>query len=725
MKKTLLLLPILLLANIDNIEYKGLIHISPITANSIIKINKGDGFDTKKIDESLKALYKTGYFETIKAVRKKNTLIFECTEKPTVLEINFNNLTPDLKKLLKERSIMPKKGEIYSEEKIDGLKEFIKAYYLSKGYFNTIVNVNKKFISSTAVKLTITIKKGEKLIIKNVNFYGAKQIPKSELLDQTENRPRTFWSIIPFTNSGELNIYKLLSDKEALQNYYYNMGFMDAYVSDPLAKSNFDNYSASIDYSIHEGIRYTVKKVDVKYPQNIKVKLPELHLKVNRYFNVSALREDIKDIKHAFQNLGYAYAKVYPDVKKEGSNASITYVVIPGEIVYIRNVVINGNTKTLDRVIRRNVYLAPGDKYSYKNLTDTKNALQRSGYLENVSIKEKKVSDNKIDLTVNVKEGLSGSLKAGISYGSYTKLGFNFSVSEKNVFGSGQSLSASMDFSSVSKTYQISLLNPRIFDTKYSFNTSVFDTKFDGISYTSKQKGFTVGIGKQLSRYLGANVTYGYTRTDLSDYNTTEYTMPKSTKSYIVSSVSFNNTDNYFFPTSGQKASVSVEFAGIGGDEKYIKTMGQYKIFYPLKDKTYRTYAVLKYRITAGAIFNNGYLPINEKFYLGGISSIRGFSSYSISPVDSEGNKIGGKYEFITGPEISTPLSIKNKLWLSGFIDYGAIGENSLNIKKSSYGVEVNWITPMGPLSFVWSWPIKYESGDDLQRFDFSIGTSF
>jgi len=133
----------------------------------------------------------------------------------------------------------------------------------------------------------------------------------------------------------------------------------------------------------------------------------------------------------------------------------------------------------------------------------------------------------------------------------------------------------------------------------------------------------------------------------------------------------------------------------------------------------------LKYRIKTGAIINNGYLPINEKFYLGGIGSVRGFSSYSISPVDSEGNKIGGKYELITGPEISTPLSLKNKLWLSGFIDYGMVGENSLNIKKSSFGLSLDWITPMGPLSFVWAWPIKSEKDDDLQKFEFSIGASF
>ena len=725
MKKILLVFPLILLAQINKIEYEGLVHISPVTANAIIDIHSGDEFNMAKIDESIKKLYNTGYFQTIKAVRKNNTLIFECIEKPTILNVKYENLSDDLKKLLKERGLLPKKGEIYSQEKIDNLKEFIKAYYLSKGHFNTVVNIDKKFISPISLKLNISIKKGEELIIKNVNFYGVSKISKGDLLDETENRPRTFWSFMPFVNSGKLNIYKLISDKEALQNYYFNLGFMDAKVNPPLAKSNFDNYTSTIDYSIHEGIRYIVKKVSVDYPKSIKVKIPEFNLKTDKYFNISALREDIKNITHAFQNEGYAYVKVYPDIKKDGANAFITYKVIPGEIVYIRNVIINGNTKTLDRVIRRNIYLAPGNKFSYQDLTDSKNALQRSGYLEDVKIEQKKVSSNKIDLIVNVKEGLSGSLKGGISYGSYSKLGFNFAISEKNVFGSGQTVGASAEFSSVSTSYKLSLFNPRIFDTPYSFNASLFDTEFEGISYTSKQKGFTAGLGKKLSRYVSANVTYGFSKIKLSDYSTDLYTKPNSTKSYIVTSVNFDNTNNYFFPTKGQQANASIEFAGVGGDEKYIKTLAQYKYFYPLQTDTYKTFAVLKYKILGGVITDNGYLPINEKFYLGGIGSVRGFSSYSISPVDNKGNKIGGKYKLITGPEISTPLSIKYKLWLSGFVDYGAVGENGLDIVRSSYGLSLNWITPMGPLSLVWAWPIQSKPEDDLQQFEFSIGTSF
>ena len=725
MKKFIYFLPAVILAqNITQINYKGLIHISPVSANAIIKITPNSDYDIKKIDESIKALYKTGYFKTIKADFNNGKLTFICLEKPTVTKIKTHNISEELKKILKEQNLIPKKGEILNEEKLKKLKQFIQNYYLAKGYFNTVVQIKTIPLNKIKLILDITVNRGKNVLIRNVNFYGA-TLPKSDLIDEIQNQPRTFWSFLPFFNSGELKIYKLIEDKNNLQNYYLNLGYMDAKVSLPFAKTNLDSYFADIDYKIYEGPRYIVKKVLIDYPENIKVKLPKFNLKKNKYFNISALRKDIKDIKHSFENEGYAYAEVYPQIKKEGHFTTVKYNVIPGEIVYIRNVIISGNTKTLDRVIRRNVYLAPGDKYSYQNITDTKYALQRSGYLENVKITQKKVSSNKIDLLIKVKEGLSGSLRAGISYGTYTKLGFNINLTEKNVFGSGQNLSLNADINTKSKTYSISLVNPRIFDTKYSFNTSIFNTSFEGISYNSKQRGFTLGLGKKLNRNLSANVTYGYTHNKLSDYATTIDVRPNSIKSYVVSSLSFNNTDNYFFPTTGEKASISLEYAGVGGDEKYLKLLGNYKYFYPITDKTYKTAAVLKFRIKGGYIHQIDYLPINEKFYLGGMNTVRGFGWYSLSPIDSTGNKIGGKKEFIAGPEISTPISLKNHLWLSGFMDYGAVGENKLNITRSSYGVELNWITPMGPLSFIWAWPIKSEKNDDLQRFEFNLGASF
>jgi len=718
-------LPIILFAQtVQEIDYKGLIHISPVTAQTITNLAPNSDITMEDVDRALKNLYKTGYFKTIKVDYTNGKLTFICQEKPTIARVKLINVSQDLKKLLKQEMILPKKGELLSSKKLEKLKEFIKQYYTAKGYYNTAVATEIIPLDNNRIELEIIVNKGREVYIRDVNFYGA-TLPKDELLDEIENRPRTFWSAWPFTNAGKLKAFDLPKDRQALQDFYLNKGYLDAVVSMPLAKANLDSYFADIDYKIKEGKRYIVKGIKIDYPKSIKVKLPELKLEKDKYFNVSALREDIKNISHAFMDKGYAFVKVYPDIKKEGQNVYVTYNVVPGNIVFINDVIISGNNKTLDRVVRRNVYLAPGDKYSYTDMQDSINALKRTGYLEDVNIETQKVAKDKVNLLVKLKEGLSGSLRAGISYGSYTKLGFNLALTEKNVFGSGQSVTIYADVSAVSRTYRLSLFNPRIFDSKYSFNASVFNTTFEGISYTSKQKGFTVGFGRSLNRFTSANITYGYVKTDLSDYDTTVYIKPSSIKSYVTLGLSYNDTDDYFFPTKGIKTSISTQYAGIGGDEKFVKTIGKFKYFYPLTDRTYQTVAVLKYRAIGGIIKENGYLPINEKFYLGGTKTVRGFSWYSIAPVDSEGNEIGGKREFVTGAEISTPLSRKNKMWLTGFVDYGAVGEESLNITRSSYGFQIDWVTPMGPLSFIWAWPIKSEKDDDLQKFEFTIGTTF
>jgi len=723
MKKIFIFLPIFLFAlKIEKIEYKGLIHLSKESANSIITISPNEDLDIEKVDESIKKLYKTGYFKTIKADYQDGVLTFIFKEKPTISKIELINVSEDLKKLLKSQHLLPKKGEILDKEKLAQLKKFIKEYYTAKGFFETSILINQE-IKDNFAKIEIIVNKGKKVVIKKVNFYGSTL--KEKLLDEIENRPRDFWSIFPFTNSGYLNIYKLPEDREKIRDFYYNLGYLDAKVSLPLAKINLDSNFAYIDYKITEGKRYIVKDIQINYPKNIKIKLPKLKLQKEKYFNISALREDLKTLTHAFEDLGYAYAKVYPDIKKGKNSIKIIYQILPGEIVYIRNVIIKGNNKTLDRVIRRNVYLAPGYKYSYTDYIDSLNSLKRKGYLENVKIIKKRVSKNQMDIIINAQDGLSGILRAGVSYGSYTKFGFMLSVSDKNIFGSGQSLTLSTEINSASTSYKLSLFNPRVLDTKYSLNAALFNSKFEGVSYTSKENGGYIGIGKMLNRNLRANITYGYITTKLSDYETTEYIKPKSIKSYMLFSLDYDNTDDYFFPTDGIKASYSLEFAGLGGDEKFIKNIAKAKYFYPLIDKTYSTYAVLKAKATYGYIADNGYLPINEKFYLGGAKSIRGFSWYSISPEDNEGNLIGGDREFITNFEISTPLSIKSKMWLTGFIDYGAVGEKKLNITRSSYGFEIDWITPMGPISFIWGWPIKSEKDDDLQRFEFTLGATF
>ena len=730
MKKLLFLAPFLLFANdnIKNIEFIGLKHISTTSAQEISLLQKGDTLNLEKINQSIKDFYKYGYFKDIQVEFDDGILKYKFVEKPTILKIHYKNVSEDLKKLLKDKL---KKGMIFSDAKLKEIRNFIVGYYDAKGEFNTIVSFDKKYKNNGLI-LDVVVSKGESIVIDKFKIYGLKKESLSDIKDYIINKDQDkgLWKLIPFfSNNGELKLQGLLSDSQSIREYYLSKGYLDVKVSNPLLTANFDSDKADLEYKIYEGNKYKVGKVNfqIDTPDILKKDIKEdFHLISGLYFNVKRLRKDITFLKHKIQDKGYAYVKVYPDIKKHGNTADVTYVIKTGQKVYISDVIIEGNSKTLDRVIRRNVYLTPKSIYSYTDKKDTINALKRSGYFEDVKLKEIRVDDTHLKILVKVKEGLTGSLRAGISYNSYSKFGFNLNVSERNIFGSGQSLSVDFEKSDKTEKYALTLKNPRVLDSEYSLSTSIFNIDYQGYSYDSLRKGMSVSVGKSLTRHTHASMTYGYETLNLSNIEDSTLLTDKedSIKSYIMPSLSFNNTDDYFFPKHGSILSTSLEYAGVGGDQKFMKGLANAKLFYSLEDRFDIT-TILKYKFKVGVIKQNGYLPISEKFYLGGNGSVRGYDYGSISPKDSDGNSIGGKVMMLNSAEISVPVSIKKKMWLSAFIDNGRIGERDMNIVRTSYGVSFDWITPIGPLNFTWGWAIDPKTNDDLRRFEFSIGSSF
>jgi len=729
MKRLIFLAPMVVFgATIQQIKFEGLQSVSPTTVSMKLLIHKGDPFDLRQIDRSVKNLYGIGVFKQIVAEREGDTLIFKFTEKPRILKISYHNVPEELKKSLKDQNIYIKRGQLYNPVAINRLREFIKGYYTAQGYEGTYVDVTTRPYRSNpnVLDLIITVHKGEKVVVRSVNLYGIQKVDKSDLLDLMKNQPRTLTSILPFANSGYLNLYQLPQDWQAVVDYYLNHGFMDVKVARPYAKVNRDSYFADIDYQIEEGPQYRVSSVKVDYPTNLKVELPTLLLKPGKYFNVNAMRKDVENLKHAFQNLGYAFPKINPLFQKKGDKVDVTYQVLPGTIYKVRRVIITGNRKTLDRVVRRYVYLLPGKKFSYTDLEDSRRRLKRSGYFKDVNITTQRIDNHKLDVVVKVEEGLSGSLVAGISYGSYYKFGFNFKVEERNIFGSGQTLKASANLSSKYTNYSVGLYNPSIMDTPYYLNLGVFATRFEGISYTSRRRGGFIGVGRELIRNLTTGLTFNYSNIKLENYpDSLNYLKDKYTKKSLVWRITYNNTDDYYFPTEGVVLEGSAEYAGLGGDEKFTRYLLDAQGYYPLTNDYYETVAVLKMKGHYGLIKDRGYLPINERFFLGGIGTIRGFEWYSISPKDRSGLEIGGKKEFVISPAVSTPLSRKMRMWATGFIDYGGIGDDKITITRSSYGFSLDWVTPLAPISFVWAWPLKKGGGDELQHFEFNIGANW
>lgn len=721
------LLPIGLSAvTIQTLQLEGLHQISPVTAKMKLRVREGGEFSLEKVDQSIVNLYRTGYFQQIEAYwdPDRRVLKFRFIEKPTIGKIKFKNVPEDLRKLMEEQGILLRQGQLYSPTAIEKMKRFIEEYYRAKGYLGTFVEVeSREYPRGNLVDLTVVVSKGEKVPIREVDLIGASPENREEIVPELTNRPRGFWSLLPFTNPGELKLFELPKDWKKIREFYYNRGYMDANVSAPFAKVNRDSYFADIIYQVSEGPQYRVKRVSISYPPNIKVELPELKVEKGKYFNISAIQKDIENISHAFQNLGYAFPRVVPQFKKEGEWVSITYQVEPGEIYYIHRVYIRGNQKTMDRVIRRYIYLLPGEKFSYKKLEESRRKLLRSGYFEKVKIQKKRYAPHLLDLEVDVKEGLTGSLTAGISYGSYAKWGFSGSLRERNIFGTGQSVTLSANISSKYSYYKFDLLNPSVLDTPYSFRFGLFDSQTEALSYTSSSRGWYIGGGREWTPNFTTSLTYYYSHDKLSDYaEDLEDIRPDTIKRAVTLSARYNDTDNFYFPTTGVDLGGSWEVAGFGGDDRYWKILLNGKYYYPLLDDYYQTEAVFRIFGKVGYIKDLGYTPLNERFYLGGYGTIRGYQWYSISPRDKNGNEIGGYREFVLSPSVATPLSEKMHMWLSLFYDYGGVGVDSIDIIRSSYGVSINWITPMAPITFTWAWPVIHSPDDDLQRFEFNLG---
>ncbi|EOI4171131.1 outer membrane protein assembly factor BamA, partial [Campylobacter jejuni] len=430
-------------------------------------------------------------------------------------------------------------------------------------------------------------------------------------------------------------------------------------------------------------------------------------------------------------DLGYAFVQVIPDIQKDKENheAMIIFKVIPNEKVYIRDVIISGNTKTVDRVVRRELYLTEGNLYNRTDLIDSRNALRRTAYFENVDIKEQRVDDTHIDLIVEVKEASTGAISGGIGYGTSDGILLSASLSDANILGSGMKGSVSIDKGDDTLSGRVSLRNPRVNDSDYSLGGTLYSDRLEWDSYDERNYGFDISVGKTLGRYTSIDLTYNLEQSDiyhLSDRLIAQgYKLGKTYKSSITPSIVFNNTDDYYLPRSGFIASTSLEYAGLGGDQEFISSTTKFNYYQGLEefigwDLIYR------YKASFYKVWDQGYLPINEKLYLGGIGTIRGFDRRSVSPKNEWGDETGGTVAFANSVELSFPIFDRIKLRGSVFFDYGAIGESSLSqIQRWSTGVGFEWLTPLGALNLVFAKPFNTNSKDDLSKFEFMLGARF
>lgn len=723
-------------ANIlKEVKFDGLSYLSNNTALNFTGLKIGEGLDEEKLNQAIINLYNQNYFKNIQAYEENGVLTFKLSEKPTIAKIIITGVASNDRKQI-ESILGIKRGGLLDEMSLKDAIERVKAFYEARSYFDTTVEVKQKTLENTeGLELEFIVNRGENIIIDKVNLSGAKKLSYSDIEPSVVNKEKEFMGWMWGRNDGKVKTFELANDSSRIADEYMKKGYLDVQVSPAYLKTYTDNYRAKLTYFIKEGNPYKIASLSIDNPlfdkKSNEEMVKELRSKVKKTINIEDIRKDIKTIEIQSADLGYAFVEVYPDIQKDDTKneASIIFKVIPHEKVFIRNVIISGNNKTVDRVVRRELYLTEGNLYNRTDLTDSINALRRTSYFDDVNIKEEKVDDTHMDLIVEVKEASTGAIAGGVGYSSSDGILLNASLSDTNIFGSGIRSSVNIDKSDETLSGRISLINPRILDSRYSLGGSLYSNDYQWDNYSEKNYGFDITLGREFARYFNASLTYNLEKSDIYYLSPslirTGYDLGTTIKSSLTPSISFNNTDDYYLPRSGIIASTSLEYAGLGGDQKFLSSSSYFNFYQGLQD--YIGYDLIyRYKASFYKVWNEGYLPINERIYLGGIRSLRGFESRSVSPKNIYGDEIGGLIAFANSVELSFPLIDRIKLRGSLFFDYGMIGNKNLDeIQRMSTGFSVEWITPIGPLQLIFAKPLNNKKGDDINNFEFSIGTRF
>ena len=731
---------------IKSIEYKDVNKLSPEILNETLSMKVGEELNKDKLNDAVLKFYKYGYFDDITVSSENGILKFIFKEKPSISSVDIKGYKSRPEDLDAVRSAMNlKKGAMYTEKRVKEAKEKLLGMLASEGFINSVVETEIERINEQSLKVTFNVNKGDEIIIKKANYHGANKLEQDDFDHVTANKEIEFASWWFGQNDGEVKIDQLKYDSKRINELYYEKGYLDAQVKEPFLDIDFASNQAKLDFFIAEGQKYITNGIKIYLDSSIvdpQTIYPELKLIVGNTFNIKKLRQDQEYIRTKVADKGYAFVDVKFDLVKDEKNqkVNVVYNVIPGKKVYINDVKISGNTKTLDRVVRRDVYLAPGDLYNLTDFKSSTNKLKRSRFFESVNIEEKRVSDEKLDIIVKVTEAATGSLMLGGGYGSYDKMMVNGSITEVNMFGSGLGLGLSADLSARSNRFELSLKNPAINDSDYNGEVEVHSTKaeINRTVYDSdiNTKGFSVALGKQLFRdfYAGTRYRldyiqedYDYTSKFLNNRDLTKEIF--KTQDYISSSitpyVNFDNTDDYYFPREGIKLGTSLEYAGVGGDSKYIKSTSYGKYFYSLENLAELDW-VFRLKTQVKVLVDNGQINQGDSLYLGGAKTLRGYKSYAF-PSNESGNKSEPyKNLWANSLEMSFPLVPSAKMRWGVFYDYGMIGQDTFNdIQRSGTGALLEWISPMGPLQLIFAKALDNEPGDDTSSFEFSLGSSF
>lgn len=742
---------------IKDISVSGYKKIEESAVRAKIQSQVGSKLDSLRIRQDIKDLFGTGFFHNV-VVDKKNMsgglgLTYIVSEKPTISEIQFTGNDEIDGDELRE-AIGLKVYEILDMAKVNEAVTKLEKLYEEKGYFLARIKPEIKSEKDNTSSLLFKITENEKVKVAKIRFLGNTQMPSTKLKAVMQTQEGGFFSFMSGSGAYKQDVF----DRDIQLLYYlvyYNEGFIQAKIDRPQTYVTPDKKSIYITIRVEEGDKFNVGEVtftgDLLFPDSELYS--EIKVKSNELFVYSTLQSDLGILQAKYGDLGYAYANIIPRTRAREKEklVDITFEIDKGSKVYIGRINMSGNTKTRDKVIRREIRILEGELYNETRKRESLNNIKRLGYFEEVTLNTKTPQGRPdiMDIDVLVKERNTGTIQLGAGYSNFGGFLLNGQVNQINLFGRGQKLGLSIDYSDKQKVFNLNFTEPYFMDSEWSVGGDIYSRDRKLTEYDEDKKGVGIRIGHPLAPYLDGSIGYKIDDTSLELKGDTpdEDLFPVETANGLTSALTFalayDNRDDRFAPTEGMYNSVAIEYAGLGGDIEYTKgaVSARYykKMFWDVVWRNNLNYGV----ITPGSSGKD--VPFNQLFLLGGANSLRGFDWYSIGKrkysnkaalalvsnpdVDKLALKpFGGTQQLYYNLEFQFPLI--NEAGVKGvvFYDIGYADDDfSLSEFRSNWGFGFRWFSPIGPLRFEFGLPFNRDEvyGERAVNFQFAIGSPF
>lgn len=721
---------------VTSIEVKGLRRIEEGSIRVRISQKIGEQLSAEKTSDDIKAINKMGYFDDVRVeiapFEGGIKLIYTVKEKPTIVSLEFSGNKEFDDDKLKEKTTITA-GAIADYALITENAAKIRSLYYDDGYYLVQVVPVLKTVNEGEVNLVYLINEGKKVKIKDIVFVGNKALSERELKKVMANKEYfflKFWG--GYFKKDELKI-----DMDRIKDLYYKRGFIKAVIQEPKVEISEDKKDITITVTISEGSQYKVSSVDIKGNTAFETKelLELIKLKPGQIFNKDVVAKDIKALTDKYTNNGYALASVFPDIlpDEQTNETPVIYTIEEGSKYTINRINISGNTKTRDKVIRREMRLDEGDIFSAEKIKRSEERIKNLQFFETVDITQKpNAEDLSVDLDVKVKEKPTGFLTVGGGYSSVDKLVVMADITQGNLLGSGYMLKLKGELGAKSSFYEISFRDPYFMDKPISMTTGIYRSYRDYDNYDRKSIGAHISFGRQFWEYWSASIGYAI------DYSTVYNVRPDSSQyvleqagKNITSSIGYSvwrdTRDNYLDPTKGTSIGLYGTFAGLGGNTAFMRENFDAGWWRPVGED----YGTFHLRARLGHVMGifGRTLPLYEKYYVGGLNTVRGLGYGDGGPKDPQNNEpIGGTSQIIFNAEYIFPIVEELRFKGVVFFDMGRAygdGEGFLSDMRRTTGFGFRWISPIGPLRIEWGKNLAPKYGEASSKWDFTIGAPF